>query len=82
MNIQDLVRQDYLRAVEVTERMAARFPQGSREQRRWLRVAAVYAQVTEALVAERAQPLAKAGTATDGPIAGAQVTLNPGPQPS
>lgn len=73
MTIQDLVRRDYLDAVKVTEAMAERFPPGSPERDRWLRVAAVYRQVTVELVAEQGH----AQTAEARPV-----TLNPGPQPS
>ncbi|HEY2836587.1 MAG TPA: hypothetical protein VGI89_08455 [Rhizomicrobium sp.] len=73
MTIQDLVRRDYLDAVKVTEAMAERFPDGSPERARWLRVAATYRQVTEELVTEQE----RRGQAAARPVA-----LNPGPQPS
>ena len=54
MSIQEIVRRDYIRAVEMGEQMAPRLPAGSPERERWERVAQEYRLILTELDAEHA----------------------------
>jgi len=46
MNIQEMIRQEYLVTVRVAEHTARRFPPGSPQRARWLMVAGIYRDLT------------------------------------